>query len=395
MIKIFFLILLIVVFYTYVGYALLLWFLVIIKRSPKEEEKVQNVKNRELPRVCMFVTAYNEVEYVDQKVNNTYSLNYPKDRLQYLWLTDGSNDGTPELLKKYPHIQVQHQIERKGKINAMNRGMNYVQAPIIIFSDSNTVLAKDTIIEIVEQFEDPKVGCVAGEKRIVDQKDDNAAGSGESIYWQFESFIKNMDSQLNSAIGAVGELFAIRRELYEEIENDTLLDDFIISLQIAKKGYRIAYTPKAYAIESASVNVKEELKRKSRIASGGIQTVIRMPELLNPFKYGLLSFQYISHKVLRWTIAPFALFLLFIINFLILAQANLWFETTFYTLFFYLQLIMYFAAIIGWIIENQKLKLKFFFIPYYFTAMNYASIKGIFRYLLGLQSVVWEKSKRA
>ena len=273
--------------------------------------------------------------------------------------------------------------------------MKLVQAPIVIFSDSNTLLSQDTVLEIVTNFQDPKVGCVAGEKRIMDQKNDTAAGSGEGLYWKIESYVKKMDAELNTVVGAAGELFAIRKELFKEVEKDTLLDDFIISLRIVTKGYRIAYAPKAFAVETASVNVKEELKRKTRIAAGGVQTFFRMPELLNPFQFGWLSFQYISHKVLRWTIAPFALFLLFFINFLILIQSKNWQVSSFFALFFYFQSFMYLIALIGWFFENKKIRIKAFFAPYYFVAINYASIKGFFRYFKGRQSVLWEKSKRA
>ena len=388
-------ILLFIVFYTYLGYTFILWLIVVFKRIFSKGKPDPTELPDELPRVCMFVTAYNEKGYVDQKVKNAFDLNYPKDKIQYLWMTDGSDDGTPEALKKHPHQQVEHQAERRGKIHAMNRGMAFVQAPIVIFSDSNTLLGKDSIQEIVKKFQDPKVGCVAGEKRIVDQKNDTAAGSGEGFYWKIESLTKNLDAELSSAIGAAGELFAIRKELFSEVEKDAILDDFIISLRIVEKGYRIAYAPNAYAVETASANVKEELKRKTRIAAGGIQTMLRMPELLNPFRFGWLSFQYFSHKVLRWTIAPFALFLLLIINFLILNQTEAWQFNSFFFLFFCFQLIMYFVGAIGWAFENQKIRLKLFFVPYYFTAINYASIKGFFNYFKGRQSVIWEKSKRA
>lgn len=392
--EIVFWILLLIVFYTFAGYAILLTILLPVKRLASPEKQIQRSDCPGLPRVCMFMAAYNEINYVAAKVTNLLSLDYPADKIQFLWITDGSDDGTPDLLKKYPQMEVHHLQERKGKIHAMNRGMQFVEAPVVIFSDSNTILCKDAIRVIVDTFNDPKVGCIAGEKRIVNHKADDAAGAGENIYWKFESWIKRMDSQLNSAVGAVGELFAIRTELYTEVESDTILDDFIISLRIAEKGYRIAYTPQAYAIETASVNVSEELKRKIRIAAGGLQTIGRLKELLNPFRFGWLSFQYISHKVLRWTMAPLALFSLLIVNFLIILKKESQI-IDFYLVFFYFQLFMYFLALIGWLFERYKIRFKALFIPFYFVAMNYASIKGMLRFFKGKQSVNWEKSQRA
>lgn len=387
-------ILLFILFYTYVGYALLLWLILKARKlfMPSAEKES---KGGYEPRVCLFVTAFNEKDFVEQKVGNSFSLNYPPDKVQYLWMTDGSDDGTPGCLSKYKQVEVHHKDERRGKIHAMNRGIEFVNAPIIIFSDANTILGENSIREIVGCFANPEVGCVAGEKRIVEREKDDAAGAGEGIYWKFESWVKKMDGQLNSAVGGVGELFAIRKGLYEEVENDTILDDFIISLRIAKRGYKIAYAPNAYAEETASVNVKEELKRKIRIAAGGIQTISRLKELLNPFRYGVLSWQYFSHKVLRWTLAPVSLFLFLAVNFFIVLLNKVWLSGDFYSILLYCQLVCYVFALAGWYFEHKQLRNKLFFAPYYFVSINYASIRGIIRHFKGKQPVTWERSKRA
>jgi len=393
--EIVFWILLLIVFYTFAGYAVLLAIVLPFKKAITKKKIHPEVESTDLPRVCMFVAAYNERSYVDVKVANLLELDYPQDKIQYLWITDGSDDGTPEILKKYPQMEVHHLPERKGKIHAMNRGIHFVDAPIVIFSDSNTMLCKQAIRVMVDKFNDPAVGCIAGEKRIVSLKADGAAGSGENLYWKFESWVKMMDSELNSAVGAVGELFAIRTALYSEVENDAILDDFMISLRIAEQGYRIAYTPNAYAIETASANVSEEMKRKVRIAAGGLQTIGRLKELLNPFRFGLLSIQYISHKVVRWTIAPIALFSLLFINFFIVLNLGSWSFDNFYSIFFYFQVLLYLLALMGGFFERHKIRFKLLFVPFYFTAVNYASILGWIRFLKGKQSVNWEKSKRA
>lgn len=386
--------LLLVIVYTYMGYGCILYLLVLVKRIFKKPGTTSPPDLFE-PRVCLFVTAYNEKDYVDQKVSNSFSLDYPGEKVQYIWITDGSDDGTPEILKKYPQIEVFHQPERLGKIDAMNRGMKFVRVPFVIFSDTNTRLSHNTIREIMACFSDPGVGCVAGEKRIINMEADTASGSGEGLYWKFESLIKSMESELSSAVGGVGELFAVRTSLYESVEKDTLVDDFIISMRIASKGFRIAYTPLAYAEENASLNVKEELKRKIRISAGGIQAMTRLWYMLNPFRYGWLSWQYFSHKVLRWTVAPVSLFLFLPVNIWLVAREDLWQTFSFPSLVLWIQVICYALAICGWYFENKKLKLKLFFAPYYFLAINYASIRGIFRFIRGRQGVTWEKSQRA
>lgn len=386
--------LLIIIFYSFIGYGIILFLLVTIKRLIRKDRPVSEAVDFE-PPVCLFVTAYNEKDYADRKVNDSFSLDYPKEKIQYLWITDGSDDGTPGILKKYPEIEVYHQPERKGKIDAMNRGMQYVRTPFVIFSDTNTRLSKNTVKEIMSCFKDHRVGCVAGEKRITDKDADTASGSGEGLYWKMESRIKQMESELNSAVGGVGELFAIRTELFEPVEKDTVLDDFIITMRIASRGYRIAYTPQAYAEESASLNVKEELKRKIRISAGGIQAMGRLWYILNIFRFGLLSWQYFSHKVLRWAVAPLSLFLFLPVNIWLVVKEDLWHGLSIPAMVLLMQILCYLLAVAGWFFENKKLKIKLFFAPYYFVAINFASIKGLIRYLSGRQKVTWEKSRRA
>ena len=392
-IKILFWILLFIVFYSYLGYGILLFVIIRIKRLIAGKTKSVSEPLFE-PEVTLFVAAYNEKDFVEAKVRNSKNLDYPKEKIQQLWITDGSTDGTPEMLAIYPEIQVYHKPERGGKIGAMNRGMQFVKTPIVIFSDGNTMLGKDSVREIVKLFQNPMTGCVSGEKRILTDEKETAAGAGEGIYWKYESLLKKWDAELFSVVGAAGELFAIRTELYQEVEQDTLLDDFIISLRIAQKGYTIQYNPNAYAIETASANVKEELKRKIRIAAGGIQSIVRLKELLNPFRYGVLSFQYISHRVLRWSLAPVSLPFIFTINMIIAINQGI-FSLNLYSILFDLQVLFYIMALGGWYFENQKIKIKIFFIPYYFFIMNFAVYLGFIRYLKGNQSVNWERAKRA
>jgi cellulose synthase/poly-beta-1,6-N-acetylglucosamine synthase-like glycosyltransferase len=246
----------------------------------------------------------------------------------------------------------------------------------------------------VHLFSNPKVGCVSGEKRIFNKDKDMASGAGEGLYWKYESTLKKWDAELYSVVGAAGELFAIRTDLYNEVEQDTLLDDFVISLRVAQKGYTIQYNPEAFAIETASANVGEELKRKIRISAGGIQSVVRLRTLLNIFKYKTLSFQYISHRVLRWTLTPLCLLLLIpILSILAYNEGMLGFG--FYVVLFWLQFLFYVFALIGWFLENKKTRLKILFVPYYFFIMNLSVILGFFRYINNKQSVNWERAQRA
>ena len=376
-----------VVFYTYIGYGVVLYVLVKIKSIINKNVNLE-IDVYE-PKVTMFVAAYNEMSCIQEKVENMFELNYPSNKIQFLFVTDGSDDGTPEFLSKYDNIQVIHSKSRGGKIGAINQGMEYVENPIVIYSDANALLNPDAVKEIVKHYLDPKVGCVAGEKRVFSSGTDGASGAGEGIYWKYESWLKSYDYELYSAVGAAGELFSIRTRLHQNVESDTILDDFIISLRIAMSGYKIAYEPKAYASEFASSSIIDEQKRKVRISAGGIQSVFRLAELFNPFKHGWLTFQFISHRVLRWTLTPVLLFLLLPLN-VVLVLDEL---SQIYTLLLVAQLGFYAISAVGYLLSKVDIKLKAFFIPFYFIFMNTCVFLGMFRFVKGEQTVLWEKAR--
>ena len=375
-----------IVFYTYLGYGIVLYLMVKIKelfvkpRLPRLPET--------LPEATLLIAAYNEEAIVASKMVNCRQLDYPADKLRLVWITDGSNDNTNERLKEYPEVTVLYQPRRQGKTAALNRALPYVNTPYVIFTDANTMLNKGAIKEIIRQFSDPRVGCVAGEKRVEIQAEQGAT-AGEGIYWKYESALKRLDYRLYSAVGAAGELFAIRTSLFEQMLPDTLLDDFILSLRIAMRGYKIAYSKEAYALESASLNMREEEKRKVRISAGGLQSVWRLRGLLNIFRYGILSFQYISHRVLRWTLTPVVLFALLPLNLLLACTGH-----TLYTVILALQLAFYLLGYLGYKMEKRNIRNKLLFIPYYFLFMNINVIRG-YSYLAKHKGTgAWEKAKR-
>jgi poly-beta-1,6-N-acetyl-D-glucosamine synthase len=378
-----------VVFFTYVGYGMLLYVLIRIRRGIHGRRPVPRVEDSHLPTLSLVVAAYNEEQIIEDKIRNTLSLSYPQEKLKLIFVTNGSSDRTPELVRGYNSIQLIHSPERKGKIAAVHQAMKSVDTKIVVFTDANTFLNTNALKLIARHYQDEKVGAVSGEKRVsIEEQSDATAGEG--FYWKYESTLKKWDSELYSVVGAAGELFSVRRSLYEPVPADTILDDFMISMQIAQKGYRIVYEPDAYAVELSSENVGEELKRKVRIAAGGIQSIVRLTALLNPFAYPVLSFQYIGHRVLRWTITPFLLFVALITNVLLVADHAGWL----YDLLLLGQLTFYGMALGGWLLERRKIKVKVLFIPYYFCIMNYAVLAGIKRYLSGKQSAAWDKSKR-
>lgn len=379
-----------IIIYTFLGYGIVLYLLVQAKKALHKDDSIRYRHSKDLPSCSILIAAYNEENFIREKIENTLSLNYPSHLVNYFIVTDGSTDSTNQIISEYPSINLLFEPERRGKINAIHRAMELIDSEVVVFTDANTFLNENALINICQHYADQRVGGVAGEKRIYSGEKADASSAGEGFYWKYESKLKEWDSALNTTIGAAGELFSIRRELFEPVRSDTILDDFMISMQITMQGYKIVYEPNAYALETSSSNVREELKRKIRIATGGIQSIINLKALFNPFAYGILSFQYISHRVLRWSVTPLLLIITFILNGLLVLKT----DVMQYSLVFGAQVTFYSLAYLGYLLEKKELKLKITFIPYYFCVMNYAIIAGMIRYFTNKRSAVWEKAER-
>ena len=380
------------VFYTYIGYGMLLWVLVKLKRivMSKPKKRALPTDDDELPDVTFLVCAYNEQDVVDMKMKDIYQLDYPKNKLHIAWVTDGSSDNTNSYLKTYTDVDIIFTPERKGKTAALNHGLSLVKSDITVMTDANTMVNPGAIKEIVRLMQDPKVACVAGEKRVMARHKGQAAAEGEGLYWRYESALKRMDSELYSAMGAAGELNAIRTALYEPMPENALLDDFVMSMRMVDKGYKIAYSSNAYASEYGSANLQEESKRKRRIAAGGLQSCWWLRKMMNPFRKPIVAFQFISHRVLRWSITPFALMALIPLNvaLLLMKAGNV------YTVIWLLQIIFYATALCGYIQEKRGNRSKLLYIPYYFLFMNMNVFAGIPYLRSHSKGGIWEKAKR-
>lgn len=367
-----------IVVYTYVGYGLILYLLVFIKRLAIKAKPLADITDDCLPEVTLMVCAYNEEDIISEKMSNIHSLDYPADRLHLVWVTDGSTDNTNSILSAYPDVKIVFSPERRGKSAALKHGIKEVSTEIVMMTDANTMLNSGAVREIVRLMQNPKVGCVSGEKKVMAKSDSDKAAQGEGLYWKYESTLKRLDSELYSAMGAAGELCVIRRQLMTDIPDDTLLDDFVISMEIVRMGYKIAYTSKAFAMEYGSADLHEESKRKRRIAAGGLQSSWRLRSLMNPLRHPVVAFQFVSHRVLRWTITPVCLFALIPLNTILVLSG----EGIIYTIIWILQILFYASALAGMKISK------------YFVFMNLNVFRGM-AYLINNTSGTWEKAKRA
>ena len=367
-----------IVVYTYVGYGLILYLLVFIKRLAIKAKPLADITDDCLPEVTLMVCAYNEEDIISEKMSNIHSLDYPADRLHLVWVTDGSTDNTNSIISAYPDVKIVFSPERRGKSAALKHGIKEVSTEIVMMTDANTMLNPGAVREIVRLMQNPKVGCVSGEKKVKAKSDSDKAAQGEGLYWKYESTLKRLDSELYSAMGAAGELCVIRRQLMTDIPDDTLLDDFVISMEIVRMGYKIAYTSKAFAMEYGSADLHEESKRKRRIAAGGLQSSWRLRSLMNPLRHPVVAFQFVSHRVLRWTITPVCLFALIPLNTILVLSG----EGIIYTIIWILQILFYASALAGMKISK------------YFVFMNLNVFRGM-AYLINNTSGTWEKAKRA
>ena len=380
-----------IVIYTYIGYGILLYGLVLIKRKFGQSDPEPILPaDEELPEVTLMICAYNEEYIVREKMENIRQIDYPQDKLCVMWVTDGSTDGSNDLLRQYPEVTLVYSPERNGKAAAMQHGLQENKAGYVVFTDANTMLNSNAIREIVRQFMKSNVGCVSGEKRVAARTTGQVAAEGEGLYWKYESTLKRLDSEFYSAMGAAGELFAVRMSDYREAPSNALLDDFMMSMLIVKDGHRIAYTSEAYAMEYGSADMNEESKRKRRIAAGGLQSIWWLRSLMNPFKYPVVSFLFVSHRVLRWSITPFALLALIPLNILLVILG----AGTTYTVIGILQTLFYAATLTGWWQARSGRKSKLFYVPYYFMFMNINIFRGISYLRSHSQSGTWEKAKR-
>jgi len=370
-----------VILYAYAGYALLVTLLAHLRpRSARA--------GSDLPPVSLIVPAYNESAWIARKLENSLALDYPRDRLEILVISSGSDDGTEAVAQGYASAGVRTIVQpaRAGKEAAMQEAARHARGEILVFTDANAILNRDAIRLMVRWFADPDVGCVAGEKRVAAESGESS-GAGEGAYWLYESTVKRFDSTVGSAMGAAGELCAIRAELMTAREHDNIIEDFVLSMRVVEAGYRLVYEHGAVATEEASTRFEDVFERRARIAAGGFQSIWRLRSLLDP-RRGIVWWQYVSHRVLRWALAPFLLPMLVIINWSLVSARPI------YRAMLLAQVMFYGAAVTGWWLRRTALgRLRIVAFPFFFSAANAAVLVGCARFVTGRQSVLWKRTR--
>jgi cellulose synthase/poly-beta-1,6-N-acetylglucosamine synthase-like glycosyltransferase len=339
---------------------------------------------KEHPTLSIIIPAYNEEKVIAEKIANTIELDWQDDKMELVIISDASSDKTDEIVKEHiPHakrkIVFHRQNKRSGKLSALNKASELATGDLLVFTDANTHIEKNSLKKLIAPFIDPSIGCVAGEQVITTEE---GSGTGEGIYWKYESKIKQAESRTGSTTGADGSLYAIKRELYPDLKTNLfLIDDLIISLSVIKNKKKIKYVPEAKAYEEGSPSLKAEFQRKARILTGSILSLGYLLTLRSFEIYTKLFF----HKILRW-LSPFLLILLFIVN------SYLTFFRLFYAITMLGQVIFYLLASIGFFVEvfgYPQGRLTYF--PLYFALTNIAEMWGFVGMITRGHKPTWEK----
>lgn len=378
--------------YVYVGYPLIIAFLARLKRRKPEYPLIT-------PQVSMLIAAYNEERVIGEKIENTLALEYPADCLQIVVAVDGSDDRTVEIVQSFVDrgVELSYHSLRNGKAAAINRAIPLLKHEIIVFSDANNLYAKDAMLELVKPFSDPKVGAVTGSKLILDDPDAHA--KADSLYWRYESAIKQNESRLGSCTGVAGEILAIRKALYQPPPREVINDDFFIGMNVLRQGYRLVYAAESHSFERSSLTERDEAIRRSRIVAGRYQAMLMADQLL-PWQNPLLVWQIVSHKFMR-PLVP----LMMIIAFLVTVAACIWqlpamqfgwlyLAQPYNVIFLLAELLICALAYFGNSLKHMGIIGKILYIPTFLVNSNLAAILGLYSFFTGKQTSLWRRARR-
>jgi len=400
MIAYFFWLCLLSILYTYAFYPAILWLLARFFSTPLRVLKDGRIP---LPSVTLLISAYNEEAVIAQKLENSLSIDYPGGKLQILVAVDGQEDRTREIVQSFANrgVDLSFSKQRVGKINAIHRSMQVARGDIVVLTDANTFFRPDALRYLIAPLADPAVGAVSGAK-VISRQDDSLASS-EGLYWKYESFIKKQESRLGSCTGVSGEIFALRRNLFESAPSRVINDDFYLAMQILRKGHRVVYAPDALTYERISLSARDEATRRARIVAGRYQALWMFARLL-PLKKPMLVWQIFSHKFLR-PVVPFAMLGALLANLAVILSpvkdaANPWLQLAGPTgwLWLVLQVLFYGLAWLGGRLQQQTRKAsgleKILYLPAYLVNSNLAALSGLALYLSGRQTNLWHRVAR-
>ncbi|HEX2835404.1 MAG TPA: glycosyltransferase family 2 protein [Thermoanaerobaculia bacterium] len=365
----------VMVAYVYAGYPLMIWLLA--RLWPRQVAKADVT-----PSISIVIAVYNEEDFIETKIRNSLAVDYPHDKLEVLIVSDGSTDRTNTLTRRMSGPRVKLiKLARGGKAEALNAGAEAASGDILVLTDANVELARDSLRILASSFADPEVGGVSGKKRYYIRHGSDTTEQGENLYWRWDQWQKELESTFGSMFAADGTLYAIRRALYVPIQDPAQADDIAISTRVVLQGYRLVFDPTAKAFEEAPKEGADEFRRKVRVTNHSVRALLNLGAAL--WTSGFYSVELLSHKLLRHLV-PFFLVLLLLSNVLLARGSTLAWGTL------ALQILFYVLAITGAALRHRRTgAMKVFSVPYYFCLVNAAALLGVLSILRGRRVAEW------
>jgi cellulose synthase/poly-beta-1,6-N-acetylglucosamine synthase-like glycosyltransferase len=344
------------------------------------ERRVSRADAQEFPGVTVIIAAYNEESSLPKRIANLRQTAYPIEKLQIIIVSDGSTDGTNELLKSIsePLFETVLLPQRSGKPMALNYGVEYAKNDILVFSDASTLFAPNAVSNLAHHFSNPRIGAVCGSVQLMGSEESERT---EGTYWRFERVLRLMESRLGATVNASGAIYALRRKCFVPLRAGDLIDDFLIPMNARKFGYKVIEDPEAVATEFSTDTVKGEFTRRARLAVGSFRALRRME--LGSLR-GFTGFAFVSHKLLRWFL-PFLLVAMLVSNMFLLG-------TPLYRAAFAAQIVFYCWGLLGFMFHEQMKKVRFALLAYFLLTVHVAFLVGFWRCLFGEQKTTWERA---
>lgn len=298
--------------YVYIGYPALLGIWAALTRFrrthyPSRALRLRGGRHGRLPGVSVIVAARNEAARLPARVENLLASDYPNELLQIIVASDGSSDGTAAALAPFADRIQLLMLPASGKAAALNAGVEHARHPILVFADARQRFAPDAISRLVRHFRQPQIGAVSGELML--EPSSSTIGAGVGAYWNYEKWLRRREAVVGSTIGVTGAIYAMRRELWQPLPPETLLDDVLGPIRVVLQGYQVTFDSDALAFDEAPTNTEQELRRKMRTLAGNFQLLAQEPRLLLP-GVNPVWLQFMSHKIGR-LLAPYALMTIF------------------------------------------------------------------------------------